>query len=53
MMDRCIHEILHNMVFVYLEFYVKHTFQKLNKYTNMIHIKDLYNIDKKFLKKTR
>ena len=45
-----IHEILHNIIFDYLEVYDKHTFQKINKYTKTIHIKDLSNINSKYLK---
>jgi len=44
-----IHEILYNVIFTYLEFYDKHTFQKMNKYTNKIHIKNLYDIDEIYL----
>ena len=44
-MDQSIHEILYNVVFAYLGFYDKHQFQKINKYTNMIQVKDLYHID--------
>ena len=50
-MNKNIHQILHNIVFRYLNFYDKHTFQKISKYTNNIHIIDLSNIDKIYLDK--
>ena len=49
-MNRCSHEFLYNVVFVYLDFYDKHKFQKINKYMNTIHVKDLFNLNNDVLK---
>ena len=50
-MDQYVHEFLYNVIFSYLRFYDKHTFQKLNKYTYKIYIKNLSNIDHKYMHK--
>ena len=44
-----IYEILNNIVFIHLDFYDKHTFQKVNSYTKKINIVDLSEIDEKYL----
>jgi len=46
-----IHQVLCNIVFTYLEFIDKHAFKRICKYTNKIEIIDLYDIDRKHLKK--
>ena len=46
-----IHGILYSIVFEYLEFYDKHTLRRIDKYMNKLKITDMYNIDKKYLKK--
>ena len=48
-MTKSIHQILLHVIFEYLGFYTKHTFQKINKNTNKIDIKNLYNIDQKYV----
>ena len=40
-----IHQILYRIIFKYLNFYDKHTFQRTEKYANNIHIIDLSNIN--------
>ena len=50
-MTTCIHEILCTIVFSYLNFHDKHTLQKINRRTKMIHINDLLTIDKKYLRR--
>ena len=45
-MKQYIHEILCNLIFNYLNFYDKHKFQKINRYTNKIQIIDLWSIDR-------
>ena len=46
-----LHIILGNLVFTYLNFYDKHTYKRMNAYANRMKITDLFNIDKKYLKK--
>ena len=43
-MSKYIHEILYNIIFLYLVFYDKHTFQKMNQCTNKIHVINLFDI---------
>ena len=47
-MQKNIHQILYNLVINYMNFYDKHIFKKLCKYTSKIDIIDLYNIDDKY-----
>ena len=44
-----IHEILCTIIFKYINFYDKHTFKKIKKFMNRIHMTDLFGIDNKYL----
>jgi len=48
---KMIHQCLFYSIFQYLGFESKHSFKKINKNCNKLSIKDLYNIDIKYLRK--
>ena len=45
------HEILHNIIFNFLNFYDQHTFGRINKHNTMIHITNMHDTDLKYLKR--
>jgi len=46
-----IHPILCSVIFKYLEFKDKHAFKRICAYTNKIQITDLYDVQRKYLRK--
>jgi len=46
-----IHEILRTIIFKHLNFYDKHTIERVRKFMNQIHITDLFDIEDKYLDK--